>query len=466
MNSVRSWGRFLLKLFGLRYGLGLVARVVLVLVALKCLVAMSGDAFAASASVVRRGETDQKQIALTFDDNTNSSRGVAIVRVLRRYRVPATLFLIGSSVGQTPEINQEILKGISDGLFEVGDHTWSHPVLTRLTSTGMAREIGAGAAAFREITGARSVPLFRPPYGNTNAVVAEVAGKQGFSYVVLWDVDPRDWAGGSASAIANHVLSRAQSGSIVVMHLSAPNTAAALPRIVEGLRAKGYELVTVSTLLKGGRLFLDVDSASQVGKAVACMVHGGFMSGYDANYFGPGDPITRAQIAKVATLVGGLHTPAVENAASPSFVDVPVRKDRSGQVLAYPFDFVEEAARAGLLVGSQAPDGHFWFRPEQPVTRVQLAQLVARMLRQLKGYECCGSSGPAGDFTGQAGEYSFADVPEYAREDVALVVRCGVMNGCSALEFRPWESATRGQVAVTMSRYLAVPAAAGQAGGR
>ncbi|MCX8032410.1 MAG: polysaccharide deacetylase family protein [Thermoleophilia bacterium] len=420
------------------------------------------DALASPASVVFRGASDSKQVALTFDDNTNTSRAVATLRALREHQIPATLFLIGTAVEQTSAINQEILRGLSEGLFEVGDHSWSHRVLTGLSSTALAREIGASALAFQQATGGRTVPLFRPPYGETNARVAEVAGQKGYRYVVLWDVDPRDWAGGSAAAIADHVLSRVRSGSIVVMHLSAPNTAAAIPRIARGLRAKGYELVTVSTLLKGSRMFLDVDSATETGAAIAQMVTKGFMSGYDGNYFGPGDLITRAQVAKVATLVGGLHTSTVENVSNPSFVDVPVRRDSTGQVLAYPFDFVEEAARAGLVVGSIAPDGRLMFSPTQPVRRLHLAQLLARMLRQLK--HCGAQESGSAALAYEAGNNWFTDVPEYARADVALVVRYGVMNGYSASSFRPWEYAKRGQVALAMSRYLAVPQATVQAG--
>ncbi len=199
------------------------------------------------------------------------------------------------------------------------------------------------------------MPLFRPPYGSTNSQVAAVAGSEGFRYLVLWDVDPRDWAGGSAAAIANHVVGHAHNGAIVVMHLSAPHTAEAIPSIVSRLRAKGYEFVTVSTMLKGDRLFLDVDTGTDAGQAIARMVQEGFMSGYDGNYFGPGDTITRAQVAKVATLVGGLHTAEVEKVDSPTFPDVPPRFDSQGSRVSYPFDFVEEAAAAGLVVGDSGP---------------------------------------------------------------------------------------------------------------
>ncbi len=410
----------------------------------------TGVAEAASASVVHGGSGERKQIALTFDDNTSVSRGVAVLRALQKNEVPATMFLIGSSVAGTSAINTEIVKGMKLGLFEVGDHSWSHPVLTGLSTSVMAYQIGAGTDAFRSATGARTVPLFRPPYGSTNSQVAAVAGSEGFRYLVLWDIDPRDWAGGSASAIANHVISHAHNGAIVVMHLSAPNTAAAIPSIVSALRAKGYEFVTVSTMLKGDRLFLDVDAGSDAGRAVARMAQEGFMSGYDGNYFGPGDTITRAQVAKVATSVGGLHTNVVEKAGAPTFSDVALLHDSAGNPLPYPFDYIEEAAAAGLVMGSGDAGGTMAFRPNEAISRVQLAQILARMVRQLKGYVRDGET-PA--------VITFADVPDYAVADVALVAELGLMSGYSAATFSPWAGAQRAQVAVAMSRYLDLPAA-------
>ena len=231
------------------------------------------------------------------------------------------------------------------------------------------------------------MPLFRPPYGTTNSRVAAAAGAEGFSYLVLWDVDPKDWAGGSASSIANHVISHAHSGAIVVMHMSAAHTAAAIPLIVKALRAKGYEFAKVSTMLKGDRLFLDVDEASDQGVAIARMVEHGFMNGYDGNYFGPVDTITRAQVAKVATEVGGIHTDEVENVDAPLFADVPAVHNSKGVYASYPFDYVQEAATAGLVLGSADAEGLSVFKPTADIKRLQLASILARMVRQLKGYD-------------------------------------------------------------------------------
>ena len=409
----------------------------------------TGVASAASASVVYSGSKDRKQIALTFDDNTNVTRALAVLRALQKNQVRATLFLIGDSVNAFPAINAEIVKGMAAGYFEVGDHSRSHPVLTGLSTAGMAAQIGAGTDAFRKATGARTVPLFRPPYGATNSTVAAVAGSEGFRYLVLWDVDPRDWAGGSAQSIADHVVSHAHSGAIVVMHLSGAHTAEAVPLMASRLRAKGYELVTVSEMLKGDRLFLDVAEGTEQATAIARMVQEGLMSGYDRNYFGPVDTITRAQVAKVVTLAGGVHTTEVEHAGSPTFADVPVKHDSSGNPISYPFDFIEEAAASGLVVGSPGADGTLLFNPGGTITRVQFAQILARAVRQLKGY-------PDAEVPVEPAA-AFTDVPAYAAADVAFVVSLGLMSGTSDTIFAPWAGAKRGQVALAMSRYLDLP---------
>ena len=430
----------------------------------------TGVALAASASVFYRGPKDRKQIALTFDDNTSTAHGLATLHVLEKYKVHATLFVIGNAVTSYPSLSREIAAGVGEGLFEVGDHTWSHPELTKVSAVTVAGQIGGGTAAFRTFTGVRTVPLFRPPYGSTNSTVASVAGEKGFSNVVLWDVDPRDWAGGSGKSIEDSVVSHAHNGAVVVMHLSAPHTAEALPGIIARLRAKGYELVSISQMLKGDRTFIDVSESTETGKAVLRMVKAGIMAGYDANYFGPGDTITRGQVAKVAVLAGGLHTPEMSDVTAPMFVDVKPRKDSQGNWLVYPFDYVEEAAAAHLIEGVSAADGTLRFNPDGTITRLQLASILARMARHLKGYpeatprtpppdsSATDTSGTSPSAETTTAEPTFSDVPEYAQADVALVAQLELMAGYSDGKFASDTGATRGLVALTMSRFLDLPA--------
>jgi peptidoglycan-N-acetylglucosamine deacetylase len=198
-----------------------------------------------AAPVVRRGPTDVKRIALTFDDNYQLPAATATLAVLERYKVQATFFVIGHYVDTGPEL----AKAIAAGGFEVGDHTRSHSDCRTLSKHGLRIEIGNGTDHYRALTGAPTVPLFRPPTGVYDQKTLEVAAEKGFKYAVLWDVDTEDWRGRSADVIRSTVLSQATSGSIVLMHVAAPHTAEALPGIIEGLRAKGYELVSLTTLL-------------------------------------------------------------------------------------------------------------------------------------------------------------------------------------------------------------------------
>lgn len=409
---------------------------------LAALALSAAPALAAPAIEVRHGPTDRPKIALTFDDNYNAPRALAVIDVLKRYDAKATMFVVGHGVTAYPSIT----RAIAEGGFEVGDHSLSHALLTRLSWSSLLREIGGGTSAYRNATGHRTAPLFRPPYGATNSSVRSAAGANGFLYVVNWDIDTNDWRGLSAATIRDHVLRNAHNGAIVLMHLTGPNTAGALPGIINGLRARGYELVTVSELLKGGRRFLDLAEATDPGRAVLRLVDAGIMSGYDANYFGPADSMTRAQFAKVAVLVAGLHTPAVDKADTPTFVDVRPQRDTAGNVLAYPFDYIEEAASAGILTGRIGDSGQI-FDPGRPITRGQLAQVLARMAHELKGYpDDWGADGPA-----------FPDVPDYAAAAVAFTAKAGLMRGYSSARFDTWSSAQRAHVAVVMTRFLDLP---------
>ena len=399
---------------------------------------------AVPATVITHGPRDQRQIALTFDDNFYAARTIPVLQALESEQCKATIFVTGMYANGSPDINQEIVNGVNAGLFEVGDHSITHPFLTQLPWDRLMEEVGGGTETFTRLTGVRTVPLMRPPYGHTDATVAEAAGAKGFRYIVLWDIDTSDWTNISGDAIRTHVVTNAHDGAIVLMHMSATHTFEAIPGIIRDLRARGYELVTVSELLKGGRRFLDVNDATPGAPSIVRIVDNGYMSGYNENYFGPGDRVTRAQFAKVAVLVTGLHTSPVEAAARRTFRDVPLLFDANGNPLAYPFDYIEEATAAGLVSGRVVGDG-LQFGPGEPIARIQLAQILARMARSLKGYPKAPSD-PVAALP--------SDVPAYAAEDVGLVRQLGLMTGYSDGDFGSWAPALRVHIAQVMMRFV------------
>ena len=393
------------------------------------------------AVTVSHGPVDRPRIALTFDDNYQLPRAFETLRILTQEHVPATMFVIGHYEDLGPDLTRQLA---NDG-FEIGDHTRSHANSPTLSWRALMIEIGNGTRTFREATGAPTARLFRPPGGFTDEFVARAAAAQGFRYVVLWDIDPGDWKGTPAAAIRETVLDQAHNGAIVLLHMAAPHTAEALPGIIAGLRNRGYELVTVTDLLKGSRRFVDVDPGTAEGKTILRMVDAGYLETIDADYVGPSDPVTRAQLARAAVLVAGPPP------ASPS---------EGG-----PVDYQAVAASAGLLgPPSSGASG------DVPINRLQLAQVLARMART-KGYgsqaEVVGAGRSAGGNAATDPETTVADlaavarltdVPAYARTDVALAVSLGLITPKSPTRFGVFALPERRHLATTLARFQDLPA--------
>jgi peptidoglycan/xylan/chitin deacetylase (PgdA/CDA1 family) len=141
-------------------------------------------------------------------------------------------------------------------LFDLGNHSYSHPDMTTLSVAGMISELQRAEDAIERSAAASPRPFFRAPYGAWNTSLVNAAATAGYGYTVMWDVDTIDWkpiadGGPTAQQIVDKVVSQAQGGSIVLMHLGGYETLAALPGIVSGLQARGFQLVTLGTMLGG-----------------------------------------------------------------------------------------------------------------------------------------------------------------------------------------------------------------------
>ena len=188
-----------------------------------------------------------KTVALTFDDGPGRSTA-AILKVLARYRVPATFFNIGVNVAVRPGlVRKEVRAG-----YAMGDHTWDHPNMVLLSAAGQAREIDRMNAKLKAVARVRAC-AFRPPYGNYNAVTLSLAQQRRMS-VWLWSVDTQDWmARGSGSSYWISCIIRLAKGEggalrhpVVLMHnqpAGNPATVAALPVIIRFFRSHGYRFV-------------------------------------------------------------------------------------------------------------------------------------------------------------------------------------------------------------------------------
>lgn len=184
------------------------------------------------------------KVALTFDDGPGTYTP-QILSVLSDYGVTATFFEIGENAAAHPDY----VKQIAAAGHEFGDHTYTHPDLTKLSYDGQYDEISKAKQTIESISGA-SVRYFRPPYGSYNADTDKVVAALNLDRI-LWNVDPRDWSGVPADSIVQNVLANSKSGSIVLMHdgvVNSKETAKALPQIIEGLRNKGFKLVPMSQM--------------------------------------------------------------------------------------------------------------------------------------------------------------------------------------------------------------------------
>jgi peptidoglycan/xylan/chitin deacetylase (PgdA/CDA1 family) len=133
----------------------------------------------------------------------------------------------------------------------IGNHSYSHPYFTSLTSSQLKSEVDKAEKTIKIIAGQTTIPYFRPPYGDYNSQVLKDLYKTGYTYTITWTIDTLDWEGLSAAKITRKVLDKASPGSIVLMHAGggAVHTPDALPGIIKELKDQGYEFVTIPELL-------------------------------------------------------------------------------------------------------------------------------------------------------------------------------------------------------------------------
>lgn len=186
---------------------------------------------------------DGKYVALTFDDGPHTNVTLRILKTLEEYDAKATFYMLSKNVKQYPEIARKVAE---EG-HEIANHSNSHVNLNAVNNNRMKDELLESKKLIEQITGITPT-TFRPPYGEYNATVLDIAKKSDQS-VIMWSVDTLDWKTRNANAIYETVIQRTQPGSIILMHDIHEPTADALPMILKDLSNKDFEFVTVSELL-------------------------------------------------------------------------------------------------------------------------------------------------------------------------------------------------------------------------
>lgn len=205
--------------------------------------------------------TEEKKVAISFDDGPSREYTGKILDILNRYDVKASFFLIGRNASVHPDI----VKRIYNEGHEIGSHTFNHLDILDLSEKEMEFELNSTQRVVQGVTG-HSTVLFRPPYlsiyeENSDYPSLEAmekilkAEEMGYT-VVTSSIDPRDWDGKSVDEIVDKVKAKVENGQIILLHDAGGDRTAtleALPRIIEWLKAEGYEIVPSSELVEKDR---------------------------------------------------------------------------------------------------------------------------------------------------------------------------------------------------------------------
>lgn len=181
----------------------------------------------------------RKAVALTFDDGPNPNTTPIALELLKKYNAKGTFFMVGKAVAG----NEEIIKQVVAEGHQIGNHSWSHPLLTKISLEQAKSQINDTTEALKKASG-QDVHIMRPPYGGINAAI-QAAVDQSF---ILWDVDTLDWKNRNTASIMKEVR-KARPGSIILMHDVHQTSINALPTVLQYLTEQGFELVTIDELM-------------------------------------------------------------------------------------------------------------------------------------------------------------------------------------------------------------------------
>ncbi|WP_333353653.1 polysaccharide deacetylase family protein [Microcoleus sp. N3A4] len=196
-----------------------------------------------------RADTEQKVVALTYDDGPYPPYTNQLLDILDRYQVKATFFEIGRNIEKHPEIVPMIIARGN----ELGNHSYSHKDMMFKPREYLLSEIEKTDKLLQEVGVKQDSISFRPPWGRRFVVLSYLVSQM-HKKLIMWDVDSQDYEKThTVEDIANRVIDNVRSGSIVVMHDGGGDrskTVAATEMIVKALQSKGYSFKTVSELLK------------------------------------------------------------------------------------------------------------------------------------------------------------------------------------------------------------------------
>ncbi len=197
-------------------------------------------------------EREDKVISVTFDASWGGDKTMAILDLLDEYDAKATFFLVGLWVDKYPELVKEIhARG-----HEIGNHSDSHPHMTKISESKMRQELKGVSGKIEALTG-KWPALFRPPYGDYNNQVVNVSRDEGYE-VVQWSIDSLDWKNRGVDDLVKRATTNVQPGDIILFHNDSEYIVQALPAILQYYQAQGFTMIPASDILLEGETTIDV----------------------------------------------------------------------------------------------------------------------------------------------------------------------------------------------------------------
>ncbi len=207
-----------------------------------CTITAIGEDGTVDECVVTVEEPDapHKQIALTFDDGPDYF-GQELLDFLAERDVKVTFFYIGN---QIEKYSDNVYRAYNEG-HEIGNHSWSHPVLSTMKNEGIMEQLDSTSEAIYNVTGAYPT-VFRPPYGSKNDRLLSICGFP----CILWSVDTLDWKYRDVDYVTEQIVGGASDGAVILVHEIHKTTIAAAKIAIDRLLDAGWEFVTITELME------------------------------------------------------------------------------------------------------------------------------------------------------------------------------------------------------------------------